>query len=189
MQLGFYFDQTRCIGCHTCTVACKDWHDVPPGPSSWIRVHEIESGKFPNVFVAYQKTHCYHCAKPACVSACPAGAITKDEATGIVSVDKDACLGRSGCPDMCLEVCPYKAPQFRADKDAKMEMCDLCQDRWSEHKLPICVAGCPMRALDAGPIEQLTAKYGQVTEASGFAYSAEVMPSIVFKPRRGRAKS
>ena len=35
MQLAFYFDQTRCIGCYTCTVACKNWHDIPAGPANW----------------------------------------------------------------------------------------------------------------------------------------------------------
>jgi anaerobic dimethyl sulfoxide reductase subunit B (iron-sulfur subunit) len=40
MQLAFYFDQTRCTGCYTCAVACKDWHDVPAGPASWMRVEK-----------------------------------------------------------------------------------------------------------------------------------------------------
>jgi anaerobic dimethyl sulfoxide reductase subunit B (iron-sulfur subunit) len=38
MQLAFYFDQTRCTGCYTCVVACKDWHDIPAGPASWMLI-------------------------------------------------------------------------------------------------------------------------------------------------------
>jgi len=53
MQMGFYFDQTRCIGCFTCIVACKDWHDIPAGPASWRWVHTIEKGKYPELFVSF----------------------------------------------------------------------------------------------------------------------------------------
>ena len=45
-QIGFYFDQTRCIGCHTCSVACKDWHNIEAGSINWRRVILIEKGKF-----------------------------------------------------------------------------------------------------------------------------------------------
>ena len=47
MQLGFYFDQTRCTGCHTCNVACKDWHDIDAGPVNWMRVTTIGREGFP----------------------------------------------------------------------------------------------------------------------------------------------
>jgi len=181
MQTGFYFDQTRCTGCFTCVVACKDWHDVPAGPASYTRILPIEKGKYPDLFAAYLRTSCYHCAEPACVSACPAGAITKREKDGIVVVDNNLCLGKS-C-SLCLEACPYDAPQFR-DDNATMEKCDLCAERWDEGKKPICVEGCPMRALDAGPIEELKAKYGNINEATGFTYSKECQPTIVFKPKK-----
>jgi anaerobic dimethyl sulfoxide reductase subunit B (iron-sulfur subunit) len=182
MQLGFYFDQTRCTGCFTCVVACKDWHNVEAGPASWRRVKITERGKFPEIFVASLTTACYHCAKPACVLACPANAIAKREEDGIVVVDSEKCYGKEFC-DLCLQACPYEAPQFGAEDNAKMQMCDLCLDRWAEGKKPICVDSCPMRALDAGPIEDLRAKYGDVKQAVGFVYSAELKPSITFKPR------
>jgi anaerobic dimethyl sulfoxide reductase subunit B (iron-sulfur subunit) len=182
MQTGLYFDQTRCTGCYACVVACKDWHDVPAGPASWCRVETIEKGKFPDVFVAFLARFCYHCAEPACVSACPVGAITKREEDGIVVVDREKCLGKDNC-DMCLQACVYAAPQFGAEPNAKMQKCDLCIDRLAEGKQPICVAGCPMRALDAGPLDELLARYGEAREGEGFTYSAELKPSIVFKPK------
>lgn len=182
MQLGIYIEQTRCTGCYTCVVACKDWHDVPAGPASWIRVISLERGKFPNVFVVYFPTLCFHCAQPACMPACPVGAITKNEANGIVVVDRDKCLGKEDCGD-CLLACPYHAPQFGAEEDAKMQKCDFCLDRWAGGKPPICVAACPMRALDAGPLGELVAKYGEGKEGEGFMYSAEVKPSVVIKPK------
>ena len=182
MQMGFYFDQTRCTGCYTCVVACKDWHDVPAGPASWRRVATIEKGEYPNVFVAFLATSCYHCDQPACAAACPAEAITKRKRDGIVVVDQKKCLGKDQC-DLCIQACPYEAPQFGAESKAKMQMCNLCPDRLKEGKKPICVAGCPMRALDAGPLEELKALYGETSEAEGFVFSSELKPSIVFKPK------
>ena len=182
MQIGFYFDQTRCTGCCTCVVACKDWHDVPPGPASWRRVQTIERGKYPKPFVTFLVTSCYHCANPACISACPVNAISKRTQDGIVVVDKETCLGKDKC-QLCLVSCPYDAPQFGAEPNAKMQKCDLCLERWAEGKKPICVAGCPTRALDAGPINEIKAKYGEVKEAVGFAYNETLMPSLIFKPK------
>lgn len=182
MQLGFYIDQTRCTGCSTCIVACKDWYDVPAGPAAWMRVKSIERGKYPNPFVAYLPSPCYHCAEPACVSACPVNAIAKRKEDGIVTVDREACLGHDQC-SLCKEACLYSAPQFGAEENAKMQKCGLCLERWQEGKKPICVAGCPMRALDAGPIEEMQAKYGQANQAEGFSYDDSMKPAVVFKPK------
>ena len=183
MQMGLYIDQTRCIGCYTCVVACKDWHDVPAGPASWIRVITLEKGTYPDLFVAFLPIACYHCLEPSCVPACPVNAITKRKQDGIVVVDREACLGREGC-QLCLESCHYEAPQFGAEENAKMQKCDLCVDRWAEGKKPICVEACPTRALDAGPIEELRAKYGDIREAEGFVYSQALIPSVIFKPKK-----
>jgi len=183
MQLAFYFDQTRCIGCFTCVVACKDWHDVPAGPASWRRVRTIEEGKYPEPFVAFLSTACYHCAEPACLSACPVNAISKRGQDGIVVVNKEECLGKDSC-GLCLEACPYQSPQFGAEPDAKMQKCDLCLERWEENNKPICVSSCPTRALDAGPVEEMKNKYGDTTTATGFDFSDKLKPSIVFKAKQ-----
>ena len=127
MQMGFYFDQTRCTGCLTCIVACKDYNNVAAGPASWRRVTTIEKGKYPDLFVAFLSAACYHCLEPACVIACPADAISKRASDGIVLVDREACLGKDHCA-MCLDACPYKAPQFGAEENAKMQKCNFCID-------------------------------------------------------------
>ena len=182
MQYGIYIDQNRCTGCFTCVVACRDWHDVPAGPASWIRVKTIEKGKYPDLFVAFLPVACYHCLKPACVPACPVNAITKRE-DGIVTIDRETCLGKDNC-GLCLEACPYDAPQFGAEENAKMQKCDFCLERWTEGKKPICVDACHMRALDAGPIDELRAKYGDVRDTESFMYSEDLVPSIIFKPKK-----
>jgi anaerobic dimethyl sulfoxide reductase subunit B len=182
MQFGFYFDQTRCIGCYTCVVACKDWHDVEAGPASWRRVVTIERGRFPHLFVAFLSTACYHCAHPDCMQACPVGAIDKRGVDGIVVVDREKCLGKDEC-GLCREACPYEAPQFGHEENAKMQKCNLCLDRLAEYRKPICVASCRTRALDAGPMDELRAKYGMTDEAVGFTHSPGMKPSVVFRPK------
>jgi anaerobic dimethyl sulfoxide reductase subunit B (iron-sulfur subunit) len=184
MQLGLYIDQNRCMGCFACVVACKDWHDVPAGSASWIRLKTIEKGKFPDLFVAFLPTTCGHCEHPECVSVCPDEAITKRDEDGIAVVDRDACLGKDDC-GMCLDACPYDAPQFGAEKNAKMQKCDLCLDRWAQDKKPVCVSSCPVMALDSGPMCELRTKYGDVRETVGFTYSETLLPSIIFKPKKG----
>jgi anaerobic dimethyl sulfoxide reductase subunit B (iron-sulfur subunit) len=183
MQYGIYIDQNRCTGCFACVVACKDWHDVPAGPASWIRVKTIEKGRYPDLFVAFLPVLCNHCLKPACVSVCPADALTKRIRDGIVTVDGEKCLGKEVC-GLCLDACPYDAPQFGAEEDAKMQKCDLCIDRWADGKQPICVSSCPMQAIDSGPLDELRAKYGDYREAEGFRYNEKLVPSIAFTPKK-----
>ena len=186
MQLGFYFDQSRCSGCFTCVVACKDWHDIPAGPVSWRRVTTTEQGQFPNVSVTFFSSSCYHCAEAPYVPACPVEAITKQKEDGIVIVDRETCLGMESCGGTCQVACPYDVPQFEAESDAKMQMCDLCRARWSEGKKPICVESCPMRALDAGPLDELESRYGRIKEVTGFTFDEMSKPSTVFKARELR---
>jgi anaerobic dimethyl sulfoxide reductase subunit B (iron-sulfur subunit) len=145
-----------------------------------MKVTCIEEGKFPDVFVSYLTRPCYHCAEPTCVESCPVDAITKREEDGIVVVDREACLGETDC-GACLDACPYGAPQFGDEENPKMQKCDLCLERWDEGRKPICVEGCPLRALDAGPMEELREKYGESHEAAGFSYDAPTKASVIMK--------
>ena len=97
MQVGFYFDQSRCAGCHACRIACKDWHDVPAGPASWMRVNYYEKGPFPDIFASYLISPCYHCEEPVCSYVCPNEVITKREDNGIVVTDHDKCREEQSC--------------------------------------------------------------------------------------------
>ena len=183
-QMGFYFDQTRCTGCYTCAVACKDWHDIDAGPVNWMQIRSIGNGKFPNLFLAYLVSPCYHCANPPCALACPVSAITKRDSDGIVVVDREKCLGNKECRTLCLNACSWGVPQFGTEDGAKMQKCDLCLERLEQGQQAIFVEACPMYALDAGPLDELKAKYGDAVEASGFRYSERFKPSVTFKPMR-----
>jgi anaerobic dimethyl sulfoxide reductase subunit B (iron-sulfur subunit) len=179
---GFYFDQTRCTNCFTCVVACKDWNNVPAGPASWMKVKTLEEGRYPNLQVSFLVQCCYHCAKPRCGEVCPVQAIQKREDNGIVVIDQEVCLGGESC-GICSKECPYGAPQFGAEENAKMQKCDLCFERLLQGLKPICVAACPMRALDAGPMDDLMSSYQGDREAEGFVFSSELKPSIIFKSK------
>lgn len=183
MQVGFYFDQTRCMGCFACAVACKDWHDIPAGSEKWMRIKYHETGKFPDVFVSYLINPCYHCEDPVCIPVCPVGAITKRKEDGIVIVDSEKCIGNEECDSKCLKACPYDSPQFGSQKGAKMRKCNYCIDRFSEGKLPTCIEACRTHALDAGSLDDLKKKYGTIQETDNFVYSTRTKPAIVFKPK------
>ncbi len=187
MQVGFYFDQTRCTGCAACQVACKDVNDIPAGPERWISVRHLEQGEGPAIFVAYLVAPCWHCQKPVCLEACPAGAIVKREADGIVVVDRAKCLGKEPCGAKCLKACPYDAPQFGPEPEAKMGKCDYCLERTAGGALPTCVEACPTRALGAGPLPELEAAHGPGQEGAGFRYSTRTAPAVVIRPKRPRA--
>ncbi len=181
MQIGFYFDQSRCTGCYACAVACRDKHDIEDTGVSWRRVTETETGAYPGVRLSYVSLSCCHCAEPACAKACPVSAIEKRLQDGIMTVDREACLGGDSC-GACKNVCPYEVPQFSTRGDDKMQMCTLCLDRLEKGKKPACVDACPLYALDAGPMDELEKKYGCTKKAEGFAPS-RTKPSIIFKPR------
>lgn len=183
MHIGFYFDQTRCTGCSACRVACKDWNDVPAGPQNWMRVLYTEKGKFPQPFVSYMIAPCWHCAEPLCAAACPVDAIAKRAEDGIVLVDSEVCLGNAECDLKCLKACPYDAPQFGPENNAKMHKCNFCLDRHLQGKLPDCIEACPVRALDAGPLAELEKKYGSNKEAVDFKYSQRAKPAVVIKAK------
>ena len=179
MQLGFYFNPSRCTACCTCLIACRDWHEYELGiePQNWTRISAVERGKFPKLSISYHFITCLHCFHPACEAACPVGAISKRESDGIVTVDRNNCLGGTVC-GVCKSACPYDIPQFSSDEDGKMEKCNLCVGRWQAGRKPICVEACPTRALDAGPLDELVSIYRGAREAEGFVYHADVAPSF-----------
>lgn len=100
---GMVVDLNRCVGCQTCTIACKHANDTAPDVQ-WRRVIDVEQGVFPNVERLFVVTGCQHCAEPPCVPVCPTGA-TRQREDGLVTIDYDVCIGCA----YCVVSCPYQA--------------------------------------------------------------------------------
>ena len=180
MQMGFYFDQAACIGCGECEFICKSEHELDTAVS-WRRVITTEE----NDLVENLSYSCYHCARPACESACPVDAIYKREQDGTVLIDSNKCAEArrnsecTGTP--CKDACSYDIPQITAGQMESMSKCDFCLDRLETGESPRCVIICAMEALDAGPMDELIAKYGDGKKALGFEYFEDIGPSVIFK--------
>lgn len=146
-ELGFTFDTESCVQCHACEMACKAWRDVEAG-AHWRWVDHRWRGAYPAIGIAAIVISCQHCTEPACIAACPSGAISKLPDDGVVLVDPDLC---TGC-QICFSACPFAVPQFGAD--GIMQKCDLCRGAVSQNPqpddAPPCVRTCPTEALRFG---------------------------------------
>ncbi|MHB1597650.1 MAG: 4Fe-4S dicluster domain-containing protein [Acidimicrobiales bacterium] len=138
-------DQTRCIGCHACTTACKSENSVPLGVTRTY-VKSVEVGIFPQVRRSFQVTRCNQCGDAPCVAACPTKAMYQRE-DGIVDVDKSICIGCKAC----MAACPYDAI-FVNPEDHSAEKCNLCAHRLDIGLEPACVSVCPTGAILVGDL-------------------------------------
>lgn len=147
-------DQTRCIGCHACTTACKSEHEVPVGVTRTY-VKAVDVGEFPQVRRNFQVTRCNQCEDAPCVTACPTSAMfTRDD--GIVDFDKQACIGCKAC----MAACPYDAIFINPD-DHSAEKCNFCAHRIDMGLEPACVVVCPVEAILVGDIGDPSSKVAQ----------------------------
>lgn len=167
-QYGFVVDTHRCLGCHSCAVACKVANNLPEG-MNYNRVltqggdfMDTADGAYPStLYMSFLPMTCQHCDKPACVAACPTGATQKDEETGIVTQDLEACIGCKSC----IAACPYDAvrtlqqddPVYSVDfavgnptapvhRQGAVEKCIMCYEDVKNGGIPACMDLCPGRA-------------------------------------------
>ena len=169
-QVGWIIDLSRCIGCRSCTVACKSENNTPLR-TDWRSVVERESGAYPNPRRQFISLACNHCDEPACSKACPADAITKRDADGVVLVDQDKCVG---CR-RCMFACPFGAPRIDTDTN-KIGKCTMCVHRLDVGLQPACATACVAGAIQY--VEEFTGETGSVPE--GFSNPALTGANIEF---------
>ncbi|HTI62259.1 MAG TPA: 4Fe-4S dicluster domain-containing protein [Gemmatimonadaceae bacterium] len=152
---AWVIDQTRCIGCHACTTACKSENEVPVGVfRTWVK--NVEVGTFPDVKRHFAVLRCNHCAEPPCVDVCPVTAMYQ-RPDGLVDFDHEACIGCKAC----MQACPYDAIYMDPESHTAAK-CNFCSHRVDEGLLPACVVVCPEEALLFGDLDDPTSKVRRV---------------------------
>jgi phenylacetyl-CoA:acceptor oxidoreductase subunit 1 len=169
-------DIGRCVGCQTCTAACKLANGTPPGVQ-WRRVLDIESGEFPDVRRTFVPVSCMHCGDPPCMAVCPTQA-TYQRDDGLVAIDYELCIGCAYCAVACpyqqrhrtqraefaygAEPSPAEAATFDARRLGVSTKCTFCSDRidlarelaltpgLDPEVTPACVNSCIAGALHFG---------------------------------------
>jgi Fe-S-cluster-containing dehydrogenase component len=167
---GFLIDASLCIDCRSCMVACSVENNVPNDSTRiWIKDTGI-TGKFPNLKRYTAPYHCMHCKDPSCVSACTVGALQRNE-DGIITYDKDLCIG---CR-YCMYACPFEVPNYQWDKRFPLVIkCDMCLERLEEGQQPACAATCPTGAIKFGKYEDMLVKAHQLINDNPHKYVPHV---------------
>ena len=180
---GVLFDVTKCVGCGSCTVACKLWNDLEYeggnahgydaklGAQTWttIQYHDATTVTDKEDVLRFAKHQCMHCLDPSCVAVCFAKAIVV-ESTGAVVYDPKKCVG---CR-FCMIACPYDIPKYEWDKVFPSIMkCQLCADKLAGNEKPACTSVCPTGAMTFGDRDELLAQ-AKETIANDSRYVNEV---------------
>jgi Fe-S-cluster-containing dehydrogenase component/formate-dependent nitrite reductase membrane component NrfD len=146
VRYGFVIDHRRCIGCHACTVACKEENRVPLGAfRTWVKY--VEKGAFPDTRRYFSVLRCNHCDNAPCVTICPTVALYHRD-DGIVDFDGRRCIGCKSC----MQACPYDALYIDPDTNTAAK-CHYCAHRVEVGLEPACVVVCPEQAIIAGDLD------------------------------------
>src|SRR6476469_2630789 len=155
MRYGFVIDQDRCIGCHACTVACKEEHQVPIGVfRTWVKY--VETGQLPETRRHFGVMRCNHCDDAPCIEICPTRSLFR-RSDGIVDFDNRRCIGCKSC----MQACPYDALYIDPNNNTAAK-CNFCAHRVEQNLEPACVIVCPTQAILAGDMDDSSSKTGAV---------------------------
>jgi tetrathionate reductase subunit B len=161
MAYGLLIDGSKCTGCKSCVVGCKNWHSIPAGEEGRIRIMDLTTGEFPAVSRWIFPVMCMQCDYPPCVSVCRFDAGFIDE-HGIVSVNLKKCVG---CK-LCILACPYGA-RYMGQNGKVAAGCDLCTDRVKEGQQPYCVETCPTEAMVFGDLDDPQSTISTLVQQEG----------------------
>ena len=198
-RYGMVIDLRRCVGCDTCTMACKATNATTRG-ILWNRVLKYETGKYPKAKLNFLPVLCMHCKEPECEKVCPTGATSKGE-DGIVTVDNEKCIG---CR-YCMVACPYASRYFydevrtyypghmtpfeqigyKKHKLGTVEKCNFCVDRVKAGLEPSCVVSCTGNARYFGDLDDPDSEVSRlIKDRGGFVLNPEMgtEPSVYYLP-------
>ncbi len=167
-EAAFFIDYSRCIGCEACVNACAEC-DTHRG-TSMIHLETIE--RRDSVQTAPQI--CMHCEDPICAQVCPADAIKKTPDGVVQSSLKPRCIGCSNC----VLSCPFGVPKYMSGIDQMMK-CDMCYDRSSVGKKPMCATVCPSGALTYTSMEEIQ-RTRQGIPVNSWKFGAEEVKTKVY---------
>ena len=165
----FFVDPARCIGCQACVHACTEC-DTHRGESMihLEYVHRAES-------VQTVPVVCMHCEQPTCAEVCPADAIKRTGDGVVQSARKPRCIACGNC----VMACPFGVPEVYEDRKIMMK-CDMCYDRSSVGKKPMCATVCPSQALFFGTREQIEQLRPLSTPVNTFRFGDQTITTQVF---------
>jgi Fe-S-cluster-containing dehydrogenase component len=144
LNYGFFIDPSRCIGCEACVDACAEC-ETHRG-HTMIHMDFIDRQST----IATVPTVCMHCDRPTCAEVCPADAIKQTDDGVVQSSLKPRCIACSNC----VLACPFGVPKMKSELEQMMK-CDMCYDRTSAGKRPMCATVCPSQALAYVPIDEI----------------------------------
>lgn len=157
----FFIDPSRCIGCQACVQACGECDTHRGTPMIHLEYVHRPTG------VQTAPVVCMHCEDPTCARVCPADAIKQDDEGVVLSAAKPRCVSCSNC----VIACPFGVPKMRISQELMMK-CDMCYDRTSVGKKPMCATVCPSEALYYGPREHIE-KHRREMPVNEFRFGAQ----------------
>ncbi len=166
--MEFFIDPSRCIGCQSCVDACSEC-ETHKG-QSMIHLEFIDRG------VSTQTTPvvCMHCDSPTCADVCPADAIKRSADGRVMTARKPRCIACSNC----VLACPFGVPKMMTEFDLMMK-CDMCHDRTSTGKKPMCATVCPSGALFYGTREEVEAQRQRSRPINQFQFGGQTIQTKV----------
>lgn len=198
MIWGMVIDLKLCIGCQSCSLACKQEYGIPRG-TYWTKTLIEEVGTYPNVTRVYTPQICNHCEEAPCEKACPTGASYTDEERGVVLVDYNKCVGCRACyvacpyqnrhylkkgalkgyfPDKGLT--PYEKQSYAHFQEGVVTKCVGCIERVNAGQNPACVDGCPTYARKFGDLSDPNSEIRQIIRAR---HAVQPMPEKGTEPK------
>ena len=167
--MEFFVDPSRCIGCQACVQACSEC-DTHKG-YSMIQLDYVDRTTTPQTVPVV----CMHCDQPTCAEVCPADAIKRTGDGVVQSARKPRCIACGNC----VIACPFGVPEVYEDRQIMMK-CDMCYDRTSVGKRPMCATVCPSQALFYGTHEDIEQLRPMSTPMNRFQFGHQTITTRVF---------